>query len=513
MLSDATCACAQHVKNLNQQISVMRNEIKNLRHLIDSAVRAHRKHVNSLLSTLEHGQQARLCPDAKSDQGAGGGQGLALEKGNIKTVPIGYISSCFPGKNGTPRQPSICGQSRATLRIETSVFNNPHHALVGLEQYSHVWIIFLFHKNGHLSCKAKVKPPRLNGRRVGVYSTRSPHRPNALGLTLAKLEHVTGDTLHLSGIDMIAGTPVLDIKPFIPTYDSPSSRTDLAETVCSENGGTSANSAAEPECTAVGSPIETDVTPASSPAGSTSDTGARLPGSTTDITSSPAGSTTGEPGSCCGWSAVFCKEDGCGFNSSDSKLVAVKDVLTGDHDGHAPVTDRMAAALQEVQSYLNQSDIFTGAETTPPGGHSERLRSEGAGSQLDGNTEVSYSQVASWITAPPVASLSVRFTPSAERDLRQFQPPDGRDPGRPRFHFLRGPGEAELAIRGVLQADPRSVYRRTRCPDRLFYFLLDSAHVTCWFGDGFAEVVRIRPAQPTPSGSERLLLPGEGVAT
>ncbi|XP_029622192.1 tRNA (adenine(37)-N6)-methyltransferase isoform X1 [Salmo trutta] len=151
----------------------------------------------------------------------------SLEKGTIQTVPIGYISSCFSVKNGTPRQPTICGPSRATLQIQQSVFNNPEHSLVGLDNYSHVWVIFLFHKNGHLSYKAKVKPPRLNGQRVGVYSTRSPHRPNALGLTLAKLDRVTGDTLHLSEIDMIEGTPVLDIKPYISDYDSPHSRLDI----------------------------------------------------------------------------------------------------------------------------------------------------------------------------------------------------------------------------------------------------------------------------------------------
>ena len=64
---------------------------------------------------------------------------LCNPPGNIQTVPIGYISSCFAVKNGTPRQPTICGPSRAELRIQQSIFNNPEHALVGLEQYSHVW--------------------------------------------------------------------------------------------------------------------------------------------------------------------------------------------------------------------------------------------------------------------------------------------------------------------------------------------------------------------------------------
>uniref|UniRef100_A0A8C4GPG1 tRNA methyltransferase O n=1 Tax=Dicentrarchus labrax TaxID=13489 RepID=A0A8C4GPG1_DICLA len=218
-------SCGEHIHKLNQQVSVMRKEIKNLRQMLDSAVRAHRKHMVSIQSAVSNiglsepdiDQTPPPPPSPASAQ-------AALEQGNIQTVPIGYISSCFSVKNGTPRQPTICGPSRAELRIRQSVFNNPEHALVGLEQYSHVWIIFLFHKNGHMSYKAKVKPPRLNGQRVGVYSTRSPHRPNALGLTLAKLDKIAGDTVHLSDIDMIAGTPVLDIKPYIPEYDSPHTR-------------------------------------------------------------------------------------------------------------------------------------------------------------------------------------------------------------------------------------------------------------------------------------------------
>uniref|UniRef100_A0A673ZRH9 tRNA methyltransferase O n=1 Tax=Salmo trutta TaxID=8032 RepID=A0A673ZRH9_SALTR len=178
----AICNCTEHVNKLNQQISVMRKEIKN-----HSAVRSHRKHMTSLQSALTHIGQSR-SPKSQPRPQVDLETQNSLEKGTIQTVPIGYISSCFSVKNGTPRQPTICGPSRATLQIQQSVFNNPEHSLVGLDNYSHVWVIFLFHKNGHLSYKAKVKPPRLNGQRVGVYSTRSPHRPNALGLTLAKLD-------------------------------------------------------------------------------------------------------------------------------------------------------------------------------------------------------------------------------------------------------------------------------------------------------------------------------------
>uniref|UniRef100_A0A3P8VIC8 tRNA methyltransferase O n=1 Tax=Cynoglossus semilaevis TaxID=244447 RepID=A0A3P8VIC8_CYNSE len=185
--------CGDTVRQLKQQVSVMRREIKNLRQMLDSATRANRKHMLSLQSALSKiGVSEKK--DIQAPSPSSSSPSATLEQGSIQTVPIGYITSCFSAKNGTPRQPTVCGPSRAKLRIQHSVFNNPEHALVGLEQYSHVWVIFLFHKNGHLSYKAKVKPPRLNGQRVGVYSTRSPHRPNALGLTLAKLDGIVEHT-------------------------------------------------------------------------------------------------------------------------------------------------------------------------------------------------------------------------------------------------------------------------------------------------------------------------------
>ena len=82
-------------------------------------------------------------------------------------------------------------------------------------------LLFVFHKNNQDSVKAKVKPPRLNGEKRGVFATRSPHRPCPVGLSLAKIERVVGSTLHVSGIDLIDGTPILDMKPYIPAYDSP----------------------------------------------------------------------------------------------------------------------------------------------------------------------------------------------------------------------------------------------------------------------------------------------------
>eukprot|EP00049_Salpingoeca_infusionum_P002509 m.57695 g.57695 ORF g.57695 m.57695 type:complete len:525 (+) comp11618_c0_seq2:138-1712(+) len=133
--------------------------------------------------------------------------------------PIGYIQSCFKRKNGTPRQPNLCATSVATLKVTS--FDNSEHAVQDLKQYSHVWIIFLFHLNDNVAVKPKIRPPKLNGTKISVMATRSPHRPNPIGLSLVQLADVRGDTLILNAVDLVHGTPVLDVKPYIPFYDMP----------------------------------------------------------------------------------------------------------------------------------------------------------------------------------------------------------------------------------------------------------------------------------------------------
>ncbi|CAI8611260.1 unnamed protein product [Vicia faba] len=143
-------------------------------------------------------------------------------------IPIGTIQSCFSTRNGTPRQPLLVPLARACLLFNTS--RVPPASLEGLSEYSHCWIIYVFHLNTNLEkmwkhpsksgIKAKVKVPRLNGGRVGVFGTRSPHRPCPIGLTVAKVEAVQGDMVLLSGVDLVDGTPVLDVKPYIPFCDS-----------------------------------------------------------------------------------------------------------------------------------------------------------------------------------------------------------------------------------------------------------------------------------------------------
>jgi tRNA-Thr(GGU) m(6)t(6)A37 methyltransferase TsaA len=96
----------------------------------------------------------------------------------------------------------------------------PEESLVGLEDFSHVWILWQFHLNTNNHYFAKVSPPRLEGQKKGVFATRSPHRPNPIGLSVAKIEKMEARRIWLSGLDLVDGTPVFDIKPYIATYDS-----------------------------------------------------------------------------------------------------------------------------------------------------------------------------------------------------------------------------------------------------------------------------------------------------
>lgn len=132
--------------------------------------------------------------------------------------PIGFLESCYVDKFGTPRQPGLVPESWAKLRLERRW--QPEQSLQGLEGFSHLWLVFVFHKNENERFHAKVHPPRLGGESQGVFSTRSPHRPNPIGLSLVKIEKIESDALILSGADLIDGTPILDIKPYLPEIES-----------------------------------------------------------------------------------------------------------------------------------------------------------------------------------------------------------------------------------------------------------------------------------------------------
>lgn len=137
--------------------------------------------------------------------------------------PIGIVHSCFTDKFGVPRQPHLV--PAATGRIELLAPYAREEAVRGLEDFSHIWVIFVFHAAKRGQWKPTVRPPRLGGnQRVGVFASRSPERANPIGLSLLKLDEVkvsAGEvSLMVSDLDLIDGTPVLDIKPYIPYADT-----------------------------------------------------------------------------------------------------------------------------------------------------------------------------------------------------------------------------------------------------------------------------------------------------
>ena len=162
----------------------------------------------------------------------------------ITLQPIAKLSSVYRLCVGTPRQGNLVPNSRG--RIDFFPQRISSDSIIGLNQYSHLWVFFYFHYNTKTSrqnkdrqCLAKIAPPALGGKKVGIFATRSPHRPNPVGFTLVKIDsiiqHSSNDLLlrkkggknkvpsysvHISGLDLVDGTPVLDIKPFVPHYDT-----------------------------------------------------------------------------------------------------------------------------------------------------------------------------------------------------------------------------------------------------------------------------------------------------
>lgn len=143
---------------------------------------------------------------------------------NITIHPIAKMRSDFPTKFGIPRQSNLVEGLESTIVFEPEFRNSD--ALRGIEGFSHLWIIWQFSEAVRQEWSPTVRPPRLGGNtRMGVFATRSPFRPNNLGLSCVKLigiDHTEneGTVLHVAGADLMNGTPIFDIKPYIPYSDS-----------------------------------------------------------------------------------------------------------------------------------------------------------------------------------------------------------------------------------------------------------------------------------------------------
>lgn len=161
-----------------------------------------------------------------------------MEQG-LSVKPIGVIRSIYRLCVGTPRQGLLAPNARGCIDLFSLGDSSPAESVDGLEGYSHIWILFIFHlntqrKNTARNIKSKITPPALGGQRVGIFATRTPHRYNPIGITLCKLDRIekVGKSevkLHISGLDVVDGTPVLDIKPYVPVYDSVKTSSDNAD--------------------------------------------------------------------------------------------------------------------------------------------------------------------------------------------------------------------------------------------------------------------------------------------
>lgn len=143
---------------------------------------------------------------------------------SIEFTPIGYLRTDFKEKFGIPRQSGLIKSTRAVLKLDSG--QEFVSALKGIEGFSHLWVLFIFHETGTEKWKPTIRPPRLGGaKKVGVLASRSPHRPNPIGLSVAEIERVDlaargGAEIHLKGLDVLDGTPVLDIKPYLAYADA-----------------------------------------------------------------------------------------------------------------------------------------------------------------------------------------------------------------------------------------------------------------------------------------------------
>ena len=154
----------------------------------------------------------------------------------VEIEPIAHIRTDFPSKFGIPRQSGVVESLRGRIVFEPSYRNIDY--IRGIEKYTHLWLIWLFSANKHQPNSPLVRPPRLGGNtHVGVFATRSPYRPNPIGLSAVRIEKIDYDTpegpvISVRGADLMDGTPIIDIKPYITYADSiPDARSGFVDEV------------------------------------------------------------------------------------------------------------------------------------------------------------------------------------------------------------------------------------------------------------------------------------------
>ena len=152
----------------------------------------------------------------------------------MKITPIAYINTPYKQKFAIPRQPNLVREAHGEIIFEND-FADPN-CLRGIEQFSHLWLVFVFHETADKGWAPTVQPPRLGGKEnMGVFATRSTFRPNPIGLSVVEnlgwKQQGASLTLQVGGLDLLDGTPILDIKPYLPYADAlPQAKAGFAET-------------------------------------------------------------------------------------------------------------------------------------------------------------------------------------------------------------------------------------------------------------------------------------------
>lgn len=411
---------------LSNQLKIARSEINNLRQQLTSLTFTHKKDCEKIQQTLVN-FQCQTCLSSQPQPTLSPNNTNA----DLSLKYIGTIHTHFPEKRGTPRQPGICSDLIAKITLNHDVFTNPSHALEGLQEFSHMWVLYHFHRNEQQHVRAKVAPPRLNGHRTGVFATRSPHRPAPIGLSLVKIDRIMDGTIYFSGVDMVDGTPVLDIKPYIPQYDNPSFASAVSNT--GEN-----SSFADDSTSSIRNINSND-----------SDVGSNV----SDINLT---------------------------NQSESDSSALEPdlenrVLDGDENGGNIPSGGGAGAVASVaynlEMYYNRATSRIGEREAPDGEEEESpttTQSITATRSQPSTTTESQIRIPAWIDNPPVSTLTVVFKETALMQLNQL----GNEAE-----------EKKSIITNVLREDPRSVYLRERLCSHCYVFRISDLNVSCRFND------------------------------
>lgn len=139
-----------------------------------------------------------------------------MSETEITIKPIGVVKSDFKSRYETPRQGILADESVSVIKLYPK--HNFQQALKGLEGFDRIWVLYKFHLNNNW--KPQVNPPRHTRKKIGVFATRAPYRPNQIGMSCVKLVKIDGLKIYISGSDILDGSPVIDIKPYLPYSDS-----------------------------------------------------------------------------------------------------------------------------------------------------------------------------------------------------------------------------------------------------------------------------------------------------